>query len=62
MKTLNTVTPARNAAQPGLSSTSKIYGAKKLPTVRVKLKDGDDDREMILNEQDFDPERHVRLD
>lgn len=62
MKSQNIVTPARNAAQPGLSSTSKIYGAKKLPTIRVKLNDGDDDSILIVNERDFDPDRHVRLD
>lgn len=58
---MNNVTPPRNAAQPGLSSTLKIYGAKKLPTIRVKLKDGNDDREILINEKDFDHSRFVRL-
>lgn len=58
----NTVTPPRNAAQPGISSTSKIYGAKHLPTVRVRLKDSDDDREILINATDFDPDRYERLD
>lgn len=41
---------------------SRIYSSKVRPTVKVKLKDSDDGPELILNEQDFDPERHVRLD
>ena len=60
MKASNTVTPPRNAAQPGLSSTLGIYGAKKLPTVKVKLKDND--KELIINQSDFDSDRFVRLD
>lgn len=58
----NEVTPPRNAAQPGLSSTSKIYGAKKLPTISVTLKDSDDDRLVIVNQSDFDPDLHERVD
>jgi hypothetical protein len=61
MKTLNKVTPARNAAQPGLSSTLKIYGAKRLPMVRVRLKKSKSKRVLIVNECDFDAERHLRL-
>ena len=38
----------------------RIYSSKKLPTVRVKSKATG--RELILNEQDFDPDRYVRLD
>ena len=56
----NTVTPPRNAAQPGLSSTLKIYGAKKLPTVKVKLQGGD--KELIINADTYDPDVHERLD
>ena len=41
---------------------SRIYSAKVLPTVKVKLQDSVDGRELILNETDFDAERHVRLD
>ncbi len=58
---MNKVTPPRNAAQPGISSTLGIYGAKKLPTIRVRLKDSDDERELLVNEEDFDPDRFVRL-
>ena len=58
---MNKVTPPHDAAQPGLSSTLKIYGSKSLPTVRVKLKDSDDDRELVINEQDFDPDCFTRL-
>ena len=60
MKAPNTVTPPRNAAQPGLSSTLKIYGAKKLSTVKVKLKDGG--KELIVNADTYDPDVHERLD
>ncbi len=56
----NIVTPPRNAAQPGLSSTHKIYGAKKLPTVKVKLKDGG--KELIINADTYDPDVHEKLD
>ena len=58
----NKVTPPRNAAQPGLSSTLKIYGSKVLPTIRVKLKDNDDDRVLIINEKDFVDEKYLRVD
>ena len=60
MKAANKVTPPRNSAQPGLSSTHGIYGAKKLTTVKVKLRDSD--KELITNQSDFDSDRFVRLD
>ena len=41
---------------------SRIYSAKVLPTVKVKLMDSDDGRELFLNETDFDADRYVRLD
>ena len=59
---MNKVTAARNTAQPDLSSTLRIYGAKKLPTIRVRLRDGDDDRELTTNDKDFDPDRFVRVE
>ncbi len=63
MKPPNNVTPARNAAQPGISSTSKIYGAKRLPTVRVRLKKGKAKRVlMIINEKDFDEKLYVKVE
>lgn len=61
MKAPNTVTPARNAAQPGISSTSKIHGAKALPTIRIRLKDSDDDRVLIVNQKDFDEKLYVKV-
>ena len=39
-----------------------IYSSKKIPTVRVRFKDSDDDKEMVINQSDFDPDRYVRLD
>ena len=56
------VTPPRSGNQPGQSSTLKIYGANTIPTIRVKLKDSDDDRELTINQSDFDPDRYVRSD
>ncbi len=50
------------STQPQTDVTLKIYSSKALPTVKVKLKDSDDDRALIINQSDFDPERHVRLD
>ena len=41
---------------------SRIYSSKVLPTIRVKLKDDSDDRELTINETDFNPARFVRLD
>ena len=41
---------------------SRIYSSKVLPTIRIKLKDSSDDRELITNEKDFDSDRQVRLD
>lgn len=54
------VIPLDSANQPEVIPT-KIYGSKVLPTVRVKLKDSGD-KELIINEKDFDSDRHVRLD
>ena len=41
---------------------SRIYSAKVLPTIRVTMKNSDDDRELIINEQDFDDDCHVRVE
>jgi hypothetical protein len=46
------------ANQPQVND-SRIYSAKVLPTVKVKLKDSD--RELTINKSDFDPDRHERL-
>ena len=54
------VEPIDSANQPEVLSNTKVYGGKQTPTVRVKLKDGG--KELIINEQDFDPDRHLRLD
>ena len=47
--------------QPQVNDT-RIYSSKKLPTAKVRLKDSDDDREIIVNEKDFDRDRFVRMD
>ena len=54
--------PPPTSTQPQVDVTLKIYSSKQLPTIRVKMKDGSDDRELTINEKDFDPERFVRLD
>ncbi len=48
--------------QPEVLPHTKVYGGKRIPTIRVRLKDSDDDRVLIINKQDFDPDRHVRLE
>lgn len=47
--------------QPEVLPHTKVYGQRLTATVRVKLKVSDDDREMIIGEKDFDPDRHERL-
>lgn len=56
------VTPLDSANQPEVLPHTKVYGGKRIPTIRVKLKDSDDDRVLIINEKEFDAERHVRLE
>lgn len=46
------------STQPQVNN-SRIYSSKTLATIRVKSKDSD--RELAINEQDFDPDRIVRL-
>ena len=48
--------------QPAVLRHTKVYGGKRIPTIRVRLKDSDDDRELLVNEKDFDADRYVRLD
>ncbi len=48
------------STQPQIND-SRNYSAKVLPTVKVKLKDSDDGRELIINEKDFD-DRFVRVE
>ncbi len=50
------------STQPQIDPTLKIYSSKVVPTVRVKLMDSSDGREMDSSEKDFDPDRFVRLD
>ena len=55
------VIPLDSANQPEVIPT-KINGSKVLPTIRVRMKDSNDDRVLIINQRDFDPDRFVRLD
>ena len=48
--------------QPEVLPHTKVYGGKKIPTIRVRLRDSDDDREILVNAQDFDPAKHVRVE
>lgn len=55
------VIPLDSANQPEVIPV-KVYGSKVLPTIRVRLKDSDDDRVLITNEKDFDDEKFLRVD
>ena len=48
--------------QPEVLPHTKVYGGKRIPTIRVQLKDSDDDREILVNAQDFNPAKHVRVE
>ncbi|MCZ6818532.1 MAG: hypothetical protein O7G31_03480 [Calditrichaeota bacterium] len=48
--------------QPEVLPHTKVYGGKRIPTIRVQLNDSDDDRELLINQKDFDADRYVRLD
>ena len=52
------VIPLDSANQPEVIP-NKVYGAKALPTIRVKPKGSD--KEVLINTEDFDPDHHVRL-
>ncbi len=54
------VIPLDSSNQPEVLANTKVYGNKHLPTVQVKFKDGS--KELTINENDFDADRHVRLD
>lgn len=54
------VVPLDSANQPEVLAHTKVYGNKHPSTVRVTLKDGGE--EMVINETDFDPAKHERLD
>lgn len=55
------VIQAKSSTQPGVDPTLKIYGSKVLSTIRVRFKNSDDDRVLIINEKDFDDEKHLRV-
>ena len=55
------VIPLDSANQPKVIPT-KSYGSKVLQTVRVRFKDSVDDRELLVNEKDFDDERYEKVD
>lgn len=57
---MNRPRPA-TSTQPQTDVTLGIYPSKVIPTIRVKLKDSDDDGELAINEKDFDIDRFVRL-
>lgn len=46
--------------QPKVSPNTTVHGQRQIPTIRVKVI-GQGDREAIINESDFDPDRHERL-
>ena len=54
------VKPLDGAANQSQVIPSKVYGGKVLSIIGVRLKSSDNDRELIVNESDFDPDRHER--
>ena len=57
---MNNQLPPPTANQPQVDVTLKIYSSKAVPTIRVKSVGGE--REMTINEKDFDPDRFVRVE
>ena len=53
---------APTSNQPQVDPTLKIYGSKVLPTLKVRLKDSDGDRVMIISKKDFDAEKFLHVD
>lgn len=58
MTMANKVTPPKSGNQPGISSTTKVYGADRLRRVRLK----DTKQTTVIRESEFDPAKHERLD
>ena len=54
------VAPLESANQPEVLAHTKVYGNRHPSTVRVTLKDGG--KELTINQSDFDPATHDRLD
>ncbi len=48
--------------QPEALPHTKVYGQKRIPTVRVRLKGSADDRELVISEDDFNPDLHELVD
>ena len=46
--------------QPEVLPHTKVHGQRQTATVRVRAKDTD--QEIVINEADFDSDRHERLD
>ena len=51
---------ARKSSQPPITGY-KIYSSKKVPTVRVRLRDSDDAGEFVINQSDFNPDLHEEV-
>ena len=48
--------------QPDVVAGTKVYGQRKTPTVRIRLRNSDDERVLVIAASEFDPERHERID
>ncbi len=46
--------------QPRVLPNTRVHGQRSCPTIHVRSLDND--AEMVINENDFDPDRHERLD
>ena len=40
----------------------KIYSAKNIPTISVRFKNSEDDREFVINESDFDSDIYEKVE
>lgn len=56
------VEPLEGASnQPTVLTHTRVYGVKRVPQIRVRLKADKDKRELLIPLADFDPEKHVAV-
>ena len=51
---------SQKTRQPPVDRTLKIYSSKKIPTIRVRCKEGN--IAFVINKNDFDPAIHVLVE
>lgn len=55
------VEPMDSANQPEVLPHTKVHGVKTTATVTVRLKNSDEDGELVIGEADFDASKHERV-